>query len=334
MELLQKVYRGETLDHEEAYRLMQAVMAGALSPAETAGLLIGLKVRGEQEEEIAGFARAMREAALEVQVSHKTVDIVGTGGDGKGTFNISTASAFVAAAAGAKVAKHGNRAASSRSGSADVLEALGAKIDLAPQQVARLIDQVGIGFIFARTHHPAMKHVAPVRAELKTRTVFNLLGPLTNPARPSYFVLGVFSPQRLVAMAQALKSLGVERALVVHGEGTDELVLGENQVVELSDGEIRRYTLRAEEVGLSPAPLDALAGGSPEENAALIRRILAGEESGPARDVVALNAGAAIYAAGLAESLAAGVARARELLTRGEAKTVLERFVAASNHAP
>lgn len=334
MELLQKVYRGETLDHEEAYRLMQAVMAGALSPAETAGLLIGLKVRGEQEEEIAGFARAMREAALEVQVSHKTVDIVGTGGDGKGTFNISTASAFVAAAAGAKVAKHGNRAASSRSGSADVLEALGAKIDLAPQQVARLIDQVGIGFIFARTHHPAMKHVAPVRAELKTRTVFNLLGPLTNPARPSYFVLGVFSPQRLVAMAQALKSLGVERALVVHGEGTDELVLGENQVVELSDGEIRRYTLRAEEVGLSPAPLDALAGGSPEENAALIRRILAGEESGPARDVVALNAGAAIYAAGLAESLAAGVARARELLTRGEAKTVLERFVAASNNAP
>ncbi len=334
MELLQKVYRGETLDHEEAYRLMQAVMAGALSPAETAGFLIGLKVRGEQEEEIAGFARAMREAALEVRVPHKTVDIVGTGGDGKGTFNISTASAFVAAAAGAKVAKHGNRAASSRSGSADVLEALGAKIDLAPQQVARLIDQVGIGFIFARTHHPAMKHVAPVRAELKTRTVFNLLGPLTNPAKPSYFVLGVFSPQRLLAMAQALKSLGVERALVVHGEGTDELVLGENQVVELSDGEIRRYTLRAEEVGLSPAPLATLAGGSPEENAALIRRILAGKEDGPARDVVALNAGAAIYAAGLAESLAAGVARAREILARGEAEAVLERFVAASNNAP
>ena len=325
MEELRKVLEGEVLGEEEAYRLMRAVMEGALTPAQLGGLLVGLKVRGEREEEIAGFARAMREAARPVELGGlEALDIVGTGGDGKGTINISTASAFVAAAAGIPVAKHGNRAASSRSGSADVLEALGVKIELSPEAVARLVREAGIGFIYARSFHPAMKNVAPVRSELKTRTVFNLLGPLTNPARPAYFLLGVFDPALLLPMARALASLGVKRALVVHGEGADELVLGENEVVELVDGELRRYRLRAEELGLSPAPLEALKGGSPEENARVIRQILAGEETGPKADAVALNAGAAIYAAGRAESIKAGVERAKALLKAGEPLRVLE----------
>ncbi len=334
MEELKKVYEGEVLGEEEAYRLMQAVMEGALTPAQLGGLLIGLKVRGEREEEIAGFARAMREAARPVELGGlEALDIVGTGGDGKGTINLSTASAFVAAAAGIPVAKHGNRAASSKSGSADVLEALGVTIELPPEAVARLIREVGIGFLFARSFHPAMKNVAPVRSELKTRTVFNLLGPLTNPARPAYFLLGVFDPALLLPMARALASLGVKRALVVHGEGADELVLGENEVVELANGETKRYRLRAEEFGLSPAPLEALKGGTPEENAEVIRRILAGEETGPKADAVALNAGAAIYAAGRAESLKAGVERAKALLQKGAPLEVLERLVERSRGA-
>ncbi len=331
MDELRKVLEGEILGEDEAYRLMQAVMAGKLSPAQTAGMLIGLKVRGEREEEIAGFARAMREAAVPVALDGlEALDVVGTGGDGKGTFNLSTAAAFVAAAAGVPVAKHGNRAASSRSGSADVLEALGVKIDLGPEAVARLVREVGIGFLFARRYHPAMKNVAPVRSELKVRTVFNLLGPLTNPARPAYFLLGVFDPALLEPMARALSALGVKRALVVHGEGADELVLGENEVVELKNGELRRYRVAAAELGLSPAPIEALKGGAPEENAEVIRRILAGGEKGPKADAVALNAGAAIYAAGRAENLREGVAAAARLLEEGRALSVLDRLVAQS----
>ncbi len=332
MEELKKVLEGEVLGEEEAYRLMRAVMEGALTPAQLGGLLVGLKVRGEREAEIAGFARAMREAARPVELGGlEALDVVGTGGDGLGTLNISTASALVAAAAGIPVAKHGNRAASSKSGSADVLEALGVKIELEPEAVARLIREVGIGFIYARSFHPAMRHVAPVRSELKVRTVFNLLGPLTNPARPAYFLLGVFDPALLEPMARALSALGVKRALVVHGEGADELVLGENEVAELTGGEIRRYRLHARELGLEPAPIEALKGGTPEENAEVIRRILAGEEKGPKADAVALNAGAAIYAAGRAESLKAGVERAKALLQNGEPLEVLERLVERSN---
>ena len=331
MKELRKVLEGKALSEDEAYRLMQAVMAGALTPAQTAGMLVGLKVRGEREEEIAGFARAMREAATPVPLDGlEVLDVVGTGGDGKGTFNLSTAAAFVAAAAGIPVAKHGNRAASSKSGSADVLEALGARIELGPEAVARLVREAGIGFLFARSFHPAMRHVAPVRSELRVRTVFNLLGPLTNPARPAYFLLGVFDPALLLPMAKALSSLGVKRALVVHGEGADELVLGENEVVELAGGEVRRYRLHAGELGLKPAPIEALKGGTPKENAELVQRILAGEEQGPKADAVALNAGAAIYAAGRAESLAEGVERARALLLEGAPARVLERFVAES----
>ncbi len=331
MEELRKVLEGEVLSEEEAYRLMQAVMAGELTPAQLGGLLIGLKVRGEAGDEIAGFARAMREAAVPVSLGAlEALDVVGTGGDGKGTFNVSTASAFVAAAAGIPVAKHGNRAASSRSGSADVLEALGVKIELGPEAVARLVREVGIGFIFARSFHPAMKNVAPVRSELKVRTVFNLLGPLTNPARPAYFLLGVFDPALLEPMARSLAALGVRRALVVHGEGADELVLGVNEVVEVQDGVLSRYRVRATELGLGAAPVEALAGGGPEENAEVIRRILSGVERGPKADAVALNAGAAIYAAGRAESLKAGVERARLLLSEGAPARVLDRLVEAS----
>ncbi len=334
MEELRKVLEGKGLGEEEAYRLMQAVMAGQLTPAQMAGMLIGLKVRGEREEEIAGFARAMREAARLVELGGlEALDIVGTGGDGKGTINLSTASAFVAAAAGIPVAKHGNRAASSKSGSADVLEALGVRIELEPEAVARLVREVGIGFLFARSFHPAMRHVAPVRSELGVRTVFNLLGPLTNPARPAYFLLGVFDPALLEPMARALSALGVKRALVVHGEGADELVLGENEVVEVLDTGIRRYRLHVRELGLDPAPIEALKGGTPEENAEVLRRILAGEETGPKADAVALNAGAAIYAAGRAESLRAGVERARALLSEGAPARVLERLVEESRRA-
>ncbi len=325
-----KLLDGKPLTLNEARALMGRMMAGELSQVQTAAALAALKVRGETPEEIAGFASAMRAAATPVNVSGELVDVVGTGGDGVGTFNISTTVAFVLAAAGLKVAKHGNRAASSKSGSADLLEALGVNIELAPEQVARVIEEVGIGFLFARTHHPAMRHVAPVRAELKTRTVFNVLGPLTNPARAQYFLLGVYSPDLLEPMAFALGELGVKGAWVVHSRGTDELTLGENQVVELKNGRTRRFTFRAADYGLEEAPLAALAGGAPAENAALTRRILSGEEQGPKRDVVALNAAAGLVAAGKAEDLQAGLAEAGRILVAGRAAEVLERLIRAT----
>ncbi len=330
MKELQKVLNGEVLTQEEAHALMERMMAGELSQVQTAAALAALKVRGERPQEIAGFARAMRAAARPVRVDGELMDVVGTGGDGAGTFNISTTTAFVLAAAGIKVAKHGNRAASSKSGSADVLEALGVNIELEPEQVAAIIEEVGIGFLYARTHHPAMRHVAPVRAELKTRTVFNVLGPLTNPARASYFLLGVYAPELLEPMAYALRELGVRGAWVVHSRGTDELTLGENEVVELKEGRTRRFGFRAGDYGLAEAPLEALAGGDPAENAELTRRILSGAERGPKRDVVALNAAAGLVAAGRAGSLEEGLEQAAGILDRGQAAGVLERLAAAS----
>ena len=325
-----KLLDGQPLSQEEAHTLMGRMMAGELSPVQTAAALAALKVRGETPDEIAGFARAMREAALPVEVAGELMDVVGTGGDGVGTFNISTTTAFVLAAAGLKVAKHGNRAASSKSGSADVLEALGVNIELEPEAVARIIEEVGIGFLYARTHHPAMRHVAPVRAELKTRTVFNVLGPLTNPARARYFLLGVYSPDLLEPMAYALAELGVKGAWVVHSRGTDELTLGENEVVELRGGKLHRFSFNAADFGLEQAPLEALAGGTPEENAALTRRILSGEEAGPKRDVVALNAAAGLVAAGKAAALEEGLRLAQTILDEGRGAAVLERLAAAS----
>lgn len=319
-----KAISGERLTEEEAYHLMQRMMAGELSPVQMAGVLVALRTRGETPAEIAGFARAMREAARRVEVRRRPLlDIVGTGGDGQGTLNLSTAAALVAAAGGVAVAKHGNRAASSRSGSADTLEALGVNLEAPPERMAEAVEEVGFGFFFARLYHPAMRHVAPVRAELKVRTVFNLLGPLTNPAGATHYLLGVFSPAWLEPMAEALGRLGA-KGLVVHGEGADELVLGENQVLEVGKG---AYTLLPEEVGLKRAPLEALQGGSPKENALLLQRLLRGEEKGPLQQAVALNAGAAFYLVGRSPSIGEGVRLALEILEAGAAFEVLERFI-------
>lgn len=325
MDAVKKALLGEVLEEDEAYEVMRALMAGEVSPVRAAGLLVALSVRGERPHEIAAMARAMREAARPLKVSRRPLlDLVGTGGDGKGLLNLSTLAALVAAAGGVAVAKHGNRAASSRAGSADLLEALGVDLEAPPERVGEAIEELGFGFLFARVFHPAMRHVAPVRAELGVRTVFNLLGPLTNPAGADAYVLGVYSPEWLSPMAEALERLGA-RGLVVHGEGADELVLGENRVVEVGKG---AYTLTPEEVGLGRAPLEALKGGGPEENAERARRLLKGEEKGPLADAVALAAGAGFYAAGKTPSLKEGVALAREVLASGEAYLLLERYVA------
>ena len=325
MDAVKKAILGEVLEEEEAYEVMRALMAGEVSPVRAAGLLVALSLRGERPHEIAAMARAMREAARPLRVHRRPLlDIVGTGGDGKGLMNLSTLAALVAAAGGVAVAKHGNRAASSRAGSADLLEALGVDLEAPPERVGEAIEELGFGFLFARVFHPAMRHVAPVRAELGVRTVFNLLGPLTNPAGADAYVLGVCSPEWLAPMAEALERLGA-RGLVVHGEGADELVLGENRVVEVGKG---AYALTPEEVGLKRAPLEALKGGGPEETAALARRLLKGEEKGPLADAVALAAGAGFYAAGKTPSLKEGVALAREVLASGEAYLLLERYVA------
>lgn len=325
MEAVKKALLGEVLTEEEAHGLMQAMMAGELSPVQVAGVLTAMALRGETPSEIAAMARAMREAARRIPVSRRPLlDIVGTGGDHKGLLNLSTLGALVAAAGGVAVAKHGNRAASSRAGSADLLEALGVNLEAPPERVGEAIEALGFGFLFARVFHPAMRHVAPVRAELGIRTVFNLLGPLTNPAGADRYVLGVFSPRWLAPMAEALGHLGA-KGLVVHGEGADELILGENQVVEVGKG---AYTLVPEEVGLEAYPLEALKGGSPVENAELAKRILRGEEKGPHAQGVALAAGAGFYAAGKAATLREGVRLAQEVLASGEAYGLLERYVA------
>jgi anthranilate phosphoribosyltransferase len=333
---LKKALLAEPLSQTEAHALMRRIMAGDLTPVQTAGVLMALRTRGETPEEIAGFAAGMREAAVRVETRRQPLlDIVGTGGVAPEAFNISTTTCFVVAAGGVAVAKHGNRAASSKSGSFDLLEALGVRIDLPPERVAEAIETVGLGFLFARNHHPAMRHVAPVRAELGVRTVFNLLGPLTNPAFATLNLVGVSSPALLEPFARVLRDLGSSRALVVHGqmargeglEAIDELALGENLVAELRDGQIHTYHLRPEEVGLQPAPYTAIGGGTAAENAAEARAILSGQQRGPKRDAVALNAGAAFYLAGRVGSVAEGVRLAQQLLDEGAGLAVLERLV-------
>ncbi|MFD3006075.1 anthranilate phosphoribosyltransferase [Thermus tengchongensis] len=325
MDAVKKALLGEVLTEEEAFGLMGAMMRGELSPVRVAGVLTAMALRGETPAEIAAMARAMREAARTLPVRRRPLlDIVGTGGDHQGLLNLSTLGALVAAAGGVAVAKHGNRAASSRAGSADLLEALGVDLEAPPERVGEAIEELGFGFLFARLFHPAMRHVAPVRAELGIRTVFNLLGPLTNPAGADRYVLGVFSPRWLAPMAEALERLGA-KGLVVHGEGADELVLGENQVVEVGRG---AYALTPEAVGLTRFPVAALRGGSPQENAELAKRVLKGEEKGPHAQGVALAAGAGFYAAGKVPSLAEGVRLAQEVLASGEAYLLLERYVA------
>ncbi len=318
------------LTEPEAEAFMGRIMDGELSPIRTAAFLSALRVRGETVPEIVGFARAMRDRATRVTVKSPSgvlVDTCGTGGDGAHTFNISTTAAFVVAAAGVSVAKHGNRAASSKTGSADVLEALGVNLEISPERVAEAVRSVGIGFMFARAHHPAMRHVAPVRAELGIRTVFNILGPLTNPAGATHQVIGVYDPGLTRTLAQVLHGLGSRGALVVHGAGMDELtVAGVSHVAELRDGTVREYTVQPEALGLSRHEPSSLAGGDPAQNAAIARATLGGTGTSAQRDVVALNAGAALYAADAAPSLEAGVRLALEVIESGAGLEKLEAY--------
>jgi anthranilate phosphoribosyltransferase len=326
------INQGRSLSEEEAAAVMEEIMSGEATPAQLAAFLIGLRVKGETVEEIAGMARVMRDKALHVPIEGSSLlDTCGTGGDGKGTFNVSTAAAFVAAGAGATVAKHGNRAMTSACGSADVLEALGAKIDLGPEQVAHCLREVGFGFMFAQTFHPAMRFAAGPRREIGVRTVFNILGPLTNPAGAQAQVLGVADAAIGEKMIQALGRLGSRHALVVHGEdGLDEMSLaGPTLVHELKDGKVKSYSVTPEEVGLTRAKGQAVKGGSPEENAAVMRAVLGGE-GGPLRDIVLLNSAAALVAADIAPIIAEGVAVAARTIDSGAAGQKLERFVEVS----
>ncbi len=330
--VLERLMRGDHLKRDEARALMSAIMDGEMTAAGIAAVLTALRMKGETVEEIAGFAEAMRAHAVVVTPQRDgLVDTCGTGGDGKHTFNISTAAALVAAAMGVAVAKHGNRAVSSKSGSADVLEALGVNIALSPTAVGALIDRVGIGFLFAPQHHPAMKHAAPVRRALGVRTVFNVLGPLTNPAGVRRQLLGVFRPELTELLCEVLHQLGSERALVVHGrDGVDEVsITAETQISELVDGRVRTYVFAPEEAGVSRATAEAIAGGDPAHNAMRMEAILHGE-NGPLSDAVALNAGLAAVVAGKAASAADGVCQARAVMADGRAARLLNELRAVS----
>jgi anthranilate phosphoribosyltransferase len=323
------------LSRSEAREVMDEIMRGEATSAQIGGFLVALRAKGETPDEIAGCAEAMREHVLPVHpLRDDIVDTCGTGGDGGRTFNISTAAAIVAAAAGAAVAKHGNRAVSSQSGSADVLEALGFSLEQPPERIAESIDTLGFGFMFAPTHHPAMRHAAPVRRELATRTVFNLLGPLTNPAGARAQVIGVFSPGLVRTMADVLAQLGARRAFVVHGaNGIDELSpAGPNLVCEVTDGAVLERTIDPAELGIEPCPPEELAGGDPATNAETIRRIFAGEPGGK-RDAVILNAAGAIAAAGHSDDLREGLEIAREAVDSGAAAERLQQLQEFS-HGP
>jgi anthranilate phosphoribosyltransferase len=324
---IDRVAAGEDLSAGEAARVLREVMEGGASEAETAGFLMALRTKGETVQEIAGLAATMRELALPVNAGGELVDTAGTGG-GRPTFNVSTTAAFVAAGAGCRVAKHGNRSATSQCGSADVLEALGARIDLEPEEVARCIDAVGFGFMFAPRHHSAMRHVIPVRKALGVRTIFNFLGPLTNPAGARRQVIGVSDPSKIETMAGALGELGTDRALVVSSaDGLDEFsVSGATRVVELRDGRLATYDVRPQEVGLEPATDGAVGAGTPEENAGVLRAVLAGQP-GTERALAVLNAAAAIYVGGRAGSLREGVERAEESIDSGAAAAKLDSYL-------
>ena len=323
------VNEGRSLSEQEAAAVMEEIMSGEATPAQLAAFLVALRLKGETVEEIAGMARVMRAKALRVPFEGPPLlDTCGTGGDRMGTFNVSTAAAFVAAGAGAVVAKHGNRAMTSHCGSADVLEALGAKIDLPPEGVAHCLREVGVGFMFAPTFHPAMRFAAGPRREIGVRSVFNILGPLTNPAGASAQVLGVADATIGEKMIEVLGRLGCRHALVVHGEdGLDEMTLsGPTLVYELKEGDIRSYRVTPEDVGLRPAIGQAVKGGSPEENATAMRGVFGGEQ-GPLRDIVLLNSAAALVAADKAATLAEGVTLAAQAIDSGAAGEKLDRFV-------
>jgi len=340
VESIRKVVERKDLTREEAFAVMDAIMSGHATDAQIAAFLTALRMKGETVEELIGFARVMREKVSPVKTRARVqtslsgtdremlVDTCGTGGDATGTFNVSTATAFVVSGAGIPVAKHGNRSVSSLCGSADVVEALGVRLDLSPERVGRCVDEVGIGFCYAPLLHKAMKFVMLARREIRIRTVFNILGPLTNPAHATAQVIGVYDGSLAEVMAQVLKELGTARAFVVHGEdGLDELsTTGPSRVAELRDGQIRCYTVQPEDFGLPRVNLTDLKGGSAADNAEIIRRILAGER-GPKRDIVVLNAGAAITAGGKAPDIAAGIALAARAIDSGAARDRLARLV-------
>jgi anthranilate phosphoribosyltransferase len=332
-EALQRTIEHREIFHDEMVDLMRMIMRGEVPAAITAAILVGLRVKKETVGEIAAAATVLREFARPVEVAdrERLVDIVGTGGDGAHTFNISTAAAFVAAAAGARVAKHGNRSVSSKSGAADVLEALGAAIELQPDDIARCIDATGIGFMYAPVHHPAMKVVAPVRRELGVRTLFNILGPLTNPAGAPNILMGVFHPDLVGIQVRVLQALGAQRALVVWGrDGMDELSLGAATLVgELRDGVVREYDVHPEDFGIAMAHTRNLRVENPAESQAMLLSALDNTPGLPL-EIVALNAGAALYVAGVAESIADGIARARAAIASGAARAKLDEFVAAT----
>jgi anthranilate phosphoribosyltransferase len=316
------------LTQEEASVVMRDVFSGEVTPAQLGAFLVALRLKGETVDEITGMAQVMRDHSLRVEVVGPLLDTCGTGGDGQGTFNVSTAAAFVAAGAGARIAKHGNRAMSSGCGSADLLEALGGKIDLAPEKVAECIDRIGFGFMFAQVFHPAMKHAAAPRREIGIRTVFNILGPLTNPAGARHQLLGVARPDLARKMAKALGQLDAVHVLVVHGcEGADELsISGNSAVYDLRNGSLSEYSISPGDAGLPVASVQSIRGGTADENAAVLRSILAGEK-GPLRDVVVLNAGAALFAADTARDIKEGAMLAQESIDSGAARRKLHEWV-------
>jgi anthranilate phosphoribosyltransferase len=330
--IIAKVATGSPLTREEAEHAFETILSGGSTLAQTGAFLMALRVRGETTDEIAGAVKAMRDKMLRVDAPADAIDIVGTGGDNSGSFNVSTLAAIITAACGVKVAKHGNRAASSRSGAADVLTALGVKVGLEPAMVTRCIEEAGVGFMFAPTHHASMRHVAPARIELGTRTIFNLLGPLANPAGVKRQLLGVFSESWIEPLAKTLQTLGSERVWVVYGrDGLDEIsTTTETAVAALEDGVIRRFVITPEEAGIERARPEDLKGGEAEYNAAALRAVLAGEKTAY-RDIAVLNAAAALVIAEKADSLRHGAELAARAVDMGAARTVLERLVQTSN---
>lgn len=332
--LIAKVADGHALSSGDAEAAFDAMMSGEATSGQIGAFLMALRVRGETVDEITAGAKIMRSKAVQVPAPANAIDTCGTGGDASGTYNISTAASFAVAACGVPVAKHGNKALSSKSGSAEVLEKLGVKLDIGPDQIRRCIDEAGIGFMFAPAHHSAMKHVGPTRAELGTRTIFNLLGPLSNPAGAKFQVVGVFDDKWVEPLAHVLKNLGSTRVWVMHGsDGLDELTTtGPSRVAELKDGNVSTFEVTPEEVGLPRAAAADLKGGDPDENTAALRRLLDGE-SGSYRDIVALNAAASLVVAGKTPTLKDGVQMAGDAIASGAAKTALDMLVAVSNEA-
>ncbi len=330
--LIAKVASGAALSLEESTQAFDRMMSGEATPSQMGGLLMALRVRGETVDEITGAVRTMRAKMLAVEAPDDAIDVVGTGGDASGSYNISTCAAFIVSGAGVPVAKHGNRALSSRCGAADVLATLGVRIDLAPDAISRCIREAGIGFMFAPAHHPAMKHVAATRVELGTRTIFNLLGPLSNPARVKRQMVGVFSRQWVEPIAHVLRNLGSERAIVVHGsDGLDEITTaGPTRVASFENGAVRAFDLSPEDFGFPKVRSDALRGGDAKENAAALLDVLKGKK-GPFRDVAILNAAAALVVAGRASDLQGGILIAKKSIDSGEAEGRLERLIAISN---